>query len=60
MKIRFLKGLSSSVVKLLQGCPGIEVVPLFSGFSGTFEVKSMANDKGWHFCSAYPWSHIQR
>lgn len=48
------------VVKPLQGCPGIEVVPLVVGFSGTCEVKSIVNDKGWHFCSHYPWSHIQR
>lgn len=29
----------------------MEVVPPFSGLSGTFEVKPVANDEGWHFCS---------
>lgn len=51
MKIQFLKGLSSSVIKPLQGCRGMEVVSPFSGLSGTFEVKPVANDEGWHFCS---------
>lgn len=59
MKIEdFFKGLNSSVIKLLQGCSGIEVVPLCSGLSGTLEVKPGANDKGWHFL--FRGSHIQR
>lgn len=59
MKTQFLKELSGSAVQLLEGCPGVEAIPLFSGFSGSLEVKSIADDKGWHFCSDYPWSHIQ-
>lgn len=56
MKIQFLEGLSTSAVQLLEG---IKAVPLFSVFSGALQVKSIADDKGWHFCSDYPRGHIQ-
>lgn len=60
MKIRILKGLNTSAVQLLEGCPSIEAVPLFSVFfSGTLEVKSIADDKSWHFGSDYPRDHNQ-